>query len=349
MDSCIGGRVQINRSASRLLMLRSAILGLAMLVIEPTLVAADPALEAYPFFRAVRCGAISRTAGRRYVRKCEAEEQSTVTLGPDGPTIAAKTTVVPPRLSSYPAEIAMQWRYCPWKPNALLDRQYPSLTPYEDPLVGGCYVWRPLPRDAKAIPIRARLDRLDQLHPWLADTFRYLTAMAAAEGIEVHIVSAVRGGPYALVGNKHVKRGGRRRASTVVTGQMEAGMHPWGLAVDINIGWRQPLRDPVGAYRRGGAARAAFDRVGKLAEDLGVFWLGRNKVSEIQHFEFHPGWSGSVRGEVLSTLSQQKRAGGVESTWTLLHYDSSRKTPFAALRDSPIDLPNAPSATEPTR
>jgi hypothetical protein len=297
-------------------------------------------------YRGLDCGPLRKTAARRWVRSCRAEAQATVRWGKAGAELVPLSERLPPRLKDYPLELAEQWRTCPWQPAAQLDGWPDHWLAYEDPAIGRCYVWRPMPpEELERLAAKARFDLLAHVHPWLASALKQLTIEAAREGIEVRMVSGNRG-PVAATATVHMERRkvGRKVRRVRVAGEREISMHPIGLAVDINLGWRKPLGNPVGDYRRHADVRRSFDRLGAMGEALGVFWLGRKTVREIQHFEHHPGWSGALRGAVLSRVLERYRAGGLPAVWGLLQYSPETKSTFAALRDPQVPLAAEASA-----
>lgn len=285
-------------------------------------------------WRGVDCGEVERLKPVRWVRRCDAEERAVATLKPDGTVELAPLDRVPPRLKRLPSELALQWHTCPPARDARLETGVPWV-PYEDPLIARCYVYRP--RDLalqNSIAAKARLALLDEVHPWLRDGMQVLITRAAAEGIQVRVISTVRSVTSRPV-MKHttVTRKGKKRRIRVATGERKMGMHPLGLAVDINLGWAKPMRDPFSAYRAGGETYRQFEALGRMADELGIIWLGRTTLAELGHFEHHPGWWGSVRGAFRRELLRDIAERGVSSVWEHFAFrGAAGGGPFAGLR-----------------
>lgn len=301
----------------------------------PASAAVDPpAAATVLLWRGVDCGEVERIAPLRAARRCAAEERAVASLGADGQVALAPLDRVPPRLKWLPAELALQWHTCPPHPDPRLEAGLPWVS-YEDPLIARCYVYRP--RDLAlqgAIADKARLALLADVHPWLRDAMEVLITRAAAEGIEVRVISAVRSvASRPVMKSKVVVRNGKKRTVRVATGERKMGMHPLGLAVDINLGWRRPMRDPFTAYAARGETYRQFETLGRLADELGVIWLGRTDLAELGHFEYHPGWWGSVRGSFRRQLLREIAARGVQSVWRHFRYVPGTKSPFAGLRE----------------
>lgn len=285
-------------------------------------------------WRGVDCGEAERMKPVRRVRRCLAEERAIAHLISDGSVRLQPLDRVPPRLPLLPAELALQWHTCPPAPDPRLEAAGVPWIPYEDPAIARCYVYRP--RNLllqQQIAGKARLEMLDVLHPWLRDGLVTLIVRAAEQGIEVRVVSTVRSvKSRAVTVEKKVKRKGKIRKVRVATGERKMGMHPLGLAVDINLGWAKPMGDPVSAYRARGETYRQFQLLGDMADELGIIWLGRVMVGEIGHFEHHPGWWGSVRGQFRRQLLSGIAANGVPSVWEHFRYDPSQPSPFGPLR-----------------
>lgn len=286
-------------------------------------------------WRGVDCSEVERLRPVRWVRHCAAEERAVATLKPDGQVELKPLDRVPPRLKWLPSELAMQWHVCPQVPDERLESGIPWV-PYEDPLIARCYVFRP--RDLvlqNEIAGKARLALLDEVHPWLRDGMQVLITRAAAEGIEVRVISTVRSvSSRPVITSKVLVRKGKKRKVRVATGERKMGMHPLGLAVDINLGWARPMRDPFTAYRAGGETYRSFETLGRIAAELGIIWLGRTTLAELGHFEHHPGWWGSVRGSFRAQLLRDIAARGVPNAWEHFVYRAGTRGPFDALREA---------------
>lgn len=313
---------------------------------RPALAMTLPSEATVLLWRGVDCGEAERSKPVRRVRRCLAEERALAHLSADGTVHLQPLDRVPPRLALLPAELALQWHYCPASPDSRLEQAGLPWVPYEDPVIARCYVYRP--RDLalqEQIAEKARLDLLEVLHPWLRDALTTMIVRAAAQGIEVKVISTVRSvKSRAVTVEKLVKRKGKLRKVRVATGERKMGMHPLGLAVDINLGWGKSLGDPVRAYRARGETYRQFQALGDMADELGIVWLGRVMVGEIGHFEHHPGWWGSVRGQFRRQLLQGIAVHGVPSVWEHFRYDARLTSPFGALRDRDVTAPAAPPA-----
>lgn len=288
-------------------------------------------------WRGVDCGEVERLKPVRWVRHCAAEERAVATLKANGQVELEPLDRVAPRLKWLPSELALQWHVCPRAPDRRLEVGVPWV-PYEDPLIARCYVFRP--RDLvlqNSIAGKARLALLDEVHPWLRDGMQVLITRAAAEGIEVRVISTVRSvSSRPVMKSKVLVRKGKKRKVRVATGERKMGMHPLGLAVDINLGWDKPMRDPFSAYRAGGETYRSFEALGRMAAELGIIWLGRTTLAELGHFEHHPGWWGSVRGSFRAQLLRGIAARGVPSAWEHFAHQPGARSPFDALRESEV-------------
>lgn len=293
-----------------------------------------PAETTVLLWRGVDCGEVERVWPVRWVRRCAAEERAVATLKADGQVLLTPLDRMPPRLRALPFELALQWHTCPPRPLAPLEQGAPWV-PYEDPLIARCYVYRPRDQQLQGqIAAKARLALLDEVHPWLRDGMQVLITRAAAEGIEVRVISTVRpASSRPVIKTKVVLRKGKPRKVRVATGERKMGMHPLGLAVDINLGWARPMRDPFTAYQARGETYRQFETLGRIAAELGIGWLGRTTLAELGHFEHHPGWWGSVRGAFRRELLRDIEARGVASVWRRFVFQPGAKSPFTGLRE----------------
>lgn len=298
----------------------------------------EPSGTRVVFYRGKRCEAPVRYQGRRVV-SCAAEERKALFVAPDLSVTEQTLPDGPPR-ARYPFEIVGQWRHCGRQP--ALEGMPDVFARYEDPDIAECFLYRPFDRLAlAAMPKRARLDDLEDLHPIFASAARALIAQARAEGIDVHVVSVIR--PYSLRKVvKYVKvrskgaHGGKRGVRKIkrVRTVRHTTLHAFGLAADLFYVRPGGRWSTVGAYRTQPVDRAAWNRMGEIGESLGLTWLGRNDAHEISHFEWHPGLPGMPKGEVLSRMNRILAAEGREALWQVfLRFDPRRKPIFHDLDD----------------
>lgn len=290
----------------------------------------------YVFHRPFGCRRLSKWHERN-VQACEGDTRMRVTLGDDGRVGTAPANDAPPR-DRYPGELVHQWRHCPYAPDPALDARPDRFARYEDPDVGTCYLYRPT--DAAALERLsgpARLGSLDRLHPVLADATRQLVLRAAEAGIDLKVISTVR--PHSVRSRTSRVTGRDGRVRTVVRKTRATTLHAWGLAVDVNLAHRRDLASATAAFRQGGPERAAWERAGRIGEELGLLWLGRLRPTEIFHFEWRPGLSGIPKGAEKRRLQRAQARGGNAAVWELLRYDPKRPTAFRDLRDPAPDVP----------
>lgn len=288
----------------------------------------------YVFSRGRDCVRRSKWWARN-TQTCAADERMLVILTPQGAVETRPATDAAAR-GRYPGELVHQWRTCPFAADPALDARPDLFARYEDPDVGVCYLYRPTDGEALArLFRRARLGTLDVLHPILADATRQLVLRADAEGIELKVISTVRSHTARKQTVRVRGKDGRaRRVTRTVRGPT---LHSMGLAVDVNLMHRRDLGSATRAYLDGGPERDAWERVGRIGEELGLLWLGRVKASEIFHFEWRPGLSGMPKGAEKERLRRAQDRGGNPAVWELLRYDPDRPTAFRDLRDTPPD------------
>lgn len=315
----------------------------------PGLRAAVPAPAAWPgapvgtrivLYRGAGCGPTERIRfSPRRVRPCTAEQRVELTVGNGGNVQFRALSDGPARLPQLPAELALQWRTCPWHPVAALQGPGSPFVPYEDPQVGRCYLWRPLDRaEWERISPLVHGERLQGAQPYLAAAIRELAVRAAKHGIEVHILRSVSA--MAIKRDHHGSHGKakskkhRHKAHYQHRGGRFTYMHPWGQAVDLTIGWKKPMMAPEAHYHRGSHTWKSFRTLGAWATEMGLVWLGAVMRGELAHFEFHPTTWGTVDGPDLQKMLRLYRQGGVEKAHEALQFDGETPSPFAALRDS---------------
>ncbi|MBT9557937.1 MAG: D-alanyl-D-alanine carboxypeptidase family protein [Myxococcales bacterium] len=287
------------------------------------------------FARPRRCQLHKRTPERKFMQ-CGGEDRRLVTVGPHG-IVAVKALPDAAARNPYPLELVAQWRYCPFAPDAVLER---ALVPYEDPDIGRCYLLRP--RAPEGVTTRGlRVEALSTLHPYLADAMERLLTLARARGDEFRVISTIRAAKkVAKTTTRKVKVRGRWKTESSTTSRYQGGgWHAFGLAIDINIEGRKDLGSATAAFLRGGPERAAWLRLGAQAESFGLIWLGRSDPNEIFHFEWHPGWPGMPKGALYQSLAQEADDRGIPSNWRRLAFESAAKSPFRHLRDERVLLP----------
>ena len=143
---------------------------------------------------------------------------------------------------------------------------------------------------------------LEGLHPSLAQRVRALYERAEAEGIQLRFISGYR--PY-------------RKKRRVKAGGSLASWHAFGAAVDLNLQGRRGMSD---ALKHLDEDLPRWERVGALAQSLGLTWGYQWGKEEIFHFEWHPGLPEAIRAPTLKRLEAQTRGdlkGRYQATWEL--------------------------------
>lgn len=318
------------------------------------------------------CGPLYRVRfSPRRARDCAAEEQVRLVVKEGGKVEMLELPVAKPRLPALPAQLALQWRVCPFRTVAAMEQPQSPWVRYEDPELGPCYLWRPLDWVRWAeIAKRVGDDKLADIHPYLAASLKELAVRAAARGIEVRLI----GGRSAITIHQPKGANHGSKKSTATKGKAKAGerkgkvrnstkgknsgkakgkgkgakavrskkpfrtapytyLHCWGLAVDLTTGWGKPLRNPDRAYQPGSQVWVTFQLLGAWAEEMGITWLGRTMKGELVHFEFHPhGW-GTVAGAELTAMLKLHAEQGAARTHDAFAADPQRSAAFAALKD----------------
>lgn len=131
---------------------------------------------------------------------------------------------------------------------------------------------------------------LDGLHPTLRHKALVLAERARAAGVPVKFISGFRRP--------------RRKPS----------WHQFGLALDLNLAHRKTMKDALAHYA---ADEAQWAKVGAIAEGLGLTWGLPWRLSEVFHFEWHPGYPAAITPKRARELTV--RAGGdtPEMVWKL--------------------------------
>jgi hypothetical protein len=278
------------------------------------------------------CGPIHhiRFSPRR-VRKCKAEQRWQGVVQGDGRVTFRPLPSISPKLEQLPAELALQWRVCPYKSVEAMEVRGSPWVAYEDQQVGRCYLWRPLDGAAwERIAKQVRSAMFDDLHPYVRDSMRELAVRAAAVGIEIRAISTYS---KPSVQRDKPAKGKKKKKRYRHRGGRYSYMHSWGLAVDLTVGWKKPLYYPDSRYHRGSEVWRTFRTLGGWAEEMGFVWLGATMRGELVHFEFHPTTWGTIDGPDLTELLRRYRRGGIQLAHTYWHYDPSLASPFGALRD----------------
>ncbi|TXD33758.1 M15 family metallopeptidase [Lujinxingia vulgaris] len=142
-------------------------------------------------------------------------------------------------------------------------------------------------------------NHLETIHPEIALRARLLYELLEHEGIEVVFISGHR---------SWSPPGGRRLAS----------WHHVGMAFDLNLTHRATMSE---ANRHYEADRKAWERIGELAEGLGIIWGAR--YDDIFHFEWHPGHHARMRQhefDAFRDLAGQD-LGNYRQGWSLYEDD----------------------------
>lgn len=280
--------------------------------------------------RGDNCGPVYRIRFTpRRVRDCTAEQRWQGKVSSDGQVSFQQLPSISPKATQLPAELASQWRVCPYRTVAVMEGAGSPWVPYQDPQVGQCYLWRPLDQRAwQRIAEQVRGQTFDDLPPYVAASMRELAVRAAAIGIEIRVITAF-GKPTIHSGkaSKGKKKRGRHRGGRFTY------LHSWGLAVDLTVGWRRPLFYPDRYYREGSDVWRIFRTLGGWAGEMGFVWLGATMRGELVHFEFHPSTWGTIDGDDLTKLLALYHEGGIHRTHRHWLYDPTLASPFAALRD----------------
>ena len=281
----------------------------------------SPALKSFIFMRPSDCGSFDRKWGQR-LATCARENQIEVTIHADGSVTSAETGDSAPR-NPYPYELNRQWRYCPFERVDALDRLGEHFFFYQDPFIGGCYIFRDLPAaEVEAVRKSAGLAVMDGVHPYIADAITRLIIHAKREGINVRVISGLRSHTVGTV-----TRAGKKVRIRKPT------LHTFGLAVDVILSHRKSLSDATRAYINDPAERKAWERIGELGSEYGLIWLGTMSSAEIFHFEWHPGVTGLMKGKPRMSAMALMKKRGVSAVWKLLEYDPAKKTPMKHLVD----------------
>lgn len=151
---------------------------------------------------------------------------------------------------------------------------------------------------ATAPPAVGGARHLARLHPEVRRMARALFEQAAAEGIELKFISGYR------AFDRHSKKARAGRAS----------WHAFGMAFDVNLAHRVDMRDALAHYDR---EAAQWERVGAIAERLGLTWGVQWGRHEVFHFEWHPGMPEAIRRPTLTALLSDAGPDGaaIEKVW----------------------------------
>ncbi|RDV36390.1 hypothetical protein DV096_19430 [Bradymonadaceae bacterium TMQ3] len=142
-------------------------------------------------------------------------------------------------------------------------------------------------------------NHLQTIHPEIALRARLLYALLQHEGIEVVFISGHR---------SWSPPGGRRLAS----------WHHVGMAFDLNLTHRATMSE---ANRHYEADRNQWERIGELAEGLGIIWGAR--YDDIFHFEWHPGHHARMRQQEFDAFRELagQDLGNYRQGWSLYKDD----------------------------
>ncbi|RAL21783.1 hypothetical protein DL240_13100 [Lujinxingia litoralis] len=145
---------------------------------------------------------------------------------------------------------------------------------------------------------------LETIHPEIALRARLLYALLEHEGIEVIFISGYR---------RWSPPGGRRLAS----------WHHVGLSFDLNLTHRATMSE---ANRHYDQDKARWERIGELAEGLGIIWGAR--YDDIFHFEWHPGHHARMRQDEFDRFRSLagRKLVDYRQTWEL--FEPERRDEF---------------------
>jgi hypothetical protein len=311
--------------------------GLRQVVVTPKPLPVVKAVRT--FHRPTRCGNGRWTSHKRRVVECAAEERLELAFLDDGTQVVRVLDEAAAR-NPYPEELARAWRFCPGQPDSLLERDPHRFTAYQDPDVPPCYLLRDAGGHGARVPPGTQgLDLLIGVHPFVADAVARVIATAAGEGIQLKVISGVRSHTVKTKTSvRTVKQGGKPVKQKVKQTVHAPTLHRYGLAVDVNLAGHPDLGSAASAYRKDPAERARWQRVGELAEEAGLTWLGHGDVNEIFHVEWHPGWPGLPDAALGARLDKLKQARGNQAVWELLAYDPRRPALFPDILDAPAPL-----------
>lgn len=155
----------------------------------------------------------------------------------------------------------------------------------------------PAPEPVELEAVRGS-QHLARLHPEVRRMARALYTAAAAEGIELKFISGHR------AFDRHSAKAKAGKAS----------WHAFGMAFDVNLVHHKDMKAAIKRYR---SEKAQWDRVGAIAERLGLTWGLQWGTAEVFHFEWHPGMPEAIRRPTLTALLKDAGADGkaIEKVW----------------------------------
>ena len=148
-------------------------------------------------------------------------------------------------------------------------------------------------------------EHLDGLHPQLVKKARLLYELVEKEGIQIKFISGYRR---------------FRKKRSTQPGRSVASWHNFGAAFDLNLFKRKNMRVALAHYEED---QAQWNKIGDLAESLGLIWGKPWGKEEIFHFEWHPGHPEALRQPAFERLIQVTGAQvkDYQKAWTLFEDD----------------------------
>lgn len=142
---------------------------------------------------------------------------------------------------------------------------------------------------------------LEGLHPSLIKKARVLYETAYQEGIQIKFISGYRRF--------------RKRKSTDPKKSV-ASWHNFGAAFDLNLRSRKNMKDSLSHLSED---QKSWDRIGEVAESLGLTWGRQWGEAEIFHFEWHPGHPDAIREPAFKKLIKVTgdKVNDYQKAWSL--------------------------------
>lgn len=270
----------------------------------------DGSCTAFRFRRPEDCSEKRRKLHGRKARVCKAERWRTVYVGSAGQVVHVTSPGPPKPLLARDGrpgrfelwELQEQWQRCAPEDDPRLQGDPAVLQRHPDPDLGVCTLLRLPDASGPDAPAAAdlrsewRADRLDALHPYVAEAARELMRRMAAAGHPVRIISGYRA---------YRGRGGRRTS-----------WHAWGVSFDVNLVSRGSMADAKKHYDED---REAWALVESTCRDLALWWGGVWGLDEIFHIEWHPGYGGRLTDAQLRDFLELAGDDGADykKTWVL--------------------------------
>lgn len=287
--------------------------------------------EAHRFRRPLRCSEDRGWFAHQPVLHCTHEQWRTVYIdnagrvvqaSPPGPEVVWARERGKP--GTVPIEMARLWRRCTAGREALFEQDPRVLKRFPHPQLGHCYLFRPDEFDAPDALEGARLNLLDGLHPYVRDAAFEFARRAAAAGSPIRFIS----------GNRAWKPrpGWRTRGCTHCS-----SWHAWGVSFDFNLQTRKSMKDALDHYSEDAKA---WQTLADILADVGLYWGGHYRRSEVFHVEWHPGFSGHVDRDLLLRFLRRCGPAGenISRGWTVFEPDGGGPEP-PPLPDEALEPP----------